>query len=448
MIEVHRGQVSLTAPTYCCSNTKKSKLGSEHNYIDQSGEYHEIESTSEKGSSILGTVIDGITKPFRDAAHKFCVIPSYFVSLADFFSPLVSFTNKFLQGNIDKNDISVDEFKKMVGDVVSKINSNEEIQSQLSGESKDALNNLTQVLSQVSNENVTNQVLASLIRRWRQNRGTRALFKMARLIENGGCLHGSEEELRERFVRALTTLAQAIEEARQNPNHPNSPQAEVHLTKAADHTVNGVERQEQASNTNGGALTQEDRNYIGSELKQAEDEISTVTNNPSLSSVFNYDTLALLQSLYEFLSSFLKSWYKAREEEERREEEIKEQERLCQQRNQRKSDYLKYKAKYYTNKTKSYFHGLRRSEAENKLNIFLRLKRFLQARRGITGLHHYLKSEINKYRSIYLEALSSFKESIGLSYYYRNIKHDVKEEMPPSTACEENLRNLELDLAC
>ncbi|MBI3591812.1 MAG: hypothetical protein HY094_10595 [Candidatus Melainabacteria bacterium] len=372
-------------------------------------------------------------------------------SMFDSFKPLLNLISgvEEINGNSDA-EITAGQFTTVLKDVLSKINTDENINRNLSSQSREELERLRATVSRLSErKDLQSEDITGLIQRWRSSRDTQAIFRMVAMLRNqegnnGNNVQFTDEELRRAFVNGLESLALSLEEIMSHPPSEIRDQAQGHITQSLDHTVNAVERH----HTRRGDLNHADREYICQELGSACRHAETVINDEGMSSCLGCSRQSL-SDWTSYVQEFITSWFEEKAEEER-EEEVKEEkekaEKLCEERCEEKK-LIEAMCRMHRVKRKiaEEFYSLMK-QALSKIQGIIRV-------RDESNLNYHkdyrAESESRHYSRNYDYVRNKYREESASEQYYKNREDEIEDSLSPSYVCENiGMGNLELDLHC
>ncbi len=360
------------------------------------------------------------------------------------FTPLLSFVK-----NISSNNNSSQENNEQLIDNFSNLlratNENVAHKNLLSNESRNALNNLTSVVSHLNeNDNVN---LRSIIGAWRRSPQAQHLLQMAEHLESNRCtsLNTNEvRELREAFIRGLRTLAEAIRDAEERGEH----HALEHLHNAANPLVDGVERADEASRRDNPHLTCEDKRFMGERLQESCHQIDEGVRNGVFNGLDHF-VVHRLTSWTNYVYDMIKNFFEEIEEE-RKEEEKAEKEKQCEIRCEEQKEINILHALHKTAENKKFIFLSLMKKAMMEASITLKAARAALNNPVINYAKHYREIERarrEEHRSLCDE--NDYKRYASNENYYQNLEEDICYQLPPSSVCEDEFSSFpNIDTHC
>ena len=346
-------------------------------------------------------------------------------ALGGIFSPLLSFIK-----NLSDSQNIINNFSSLLQSAEQNVNG----QGLLSRESKQALDELSNVVSTLQNNHSGTVDLGAIIARWRESGDAQHLLHMAEHLERGECISLNENELRELrevFIRGLRILARAIRDA----ENRGESYALEHLHDAADPLVCGVERAHQACHRENTRLTYEDRRFMGERLQECCDHVNEGIQN----GVFSGLEHAVVDELNDWISymyDFLRDFFEEIEEE-REEEEKVEKEKQCKKRCEEKEEIR-------------FLHALHKRAENEKLRFLSFMKKarmeaniaFAIARAELNnpvGNRARYNREIERANREYNRSLSaenSYGKYASSESLYEGMEEGIYSQLPPPSVCE------------
>lgn len=368
--------------------------------------------------------------------------------LSNIFSPFVNLIQELGSGSQNINEQNeeqiANQLKNMSQGLEGQIKGNQALYNNLSQESKESLNEFFCSMSHINEkENLEHLDLRRLIERWRSDRNYQTLLHMVEQIQsNGGGVSFERPELREAFIRTLTSLAHALREEQGNPNS----ECLEHLHAAVNPVVNNLEIV--ANNGTDRNLTHEQMQHIGNGFQEAHDHVREITDNPELARHVG-SALDGLNQWREWIQLFIQDWFERLEEEEAKDEEKRKQEKLCEERCEKEDEIKK-------------LHALHK-KAEKKRKEFLSIKE--EAKRQLFNELEIIETEKNRFlsngnkfknaeigqrnrRSDYNQANRMANNEASREDYYKNQEGSLEYTLPPASVCEDENDNSFFDLHC
>lgn len=364
------------------------------------------------------------------------------------FSPflnLITMFNNSSNQNEDAKKITLKEVVGLLNSTQEQITKDKELVKTLSPNTKEALDRLYKKVSEFGKrEDLQNSDISSLIQRWRQSQNSQELLAIASLLREGHCARFQNENLRQRFIRALESFGRALEEVEnQNPTETRARTTQA-LCQAANPVVDAVERHEER----GGDLNSCDRVFIRERLEESRDRTNDIVNDPEMSHALGTRVDDLMELSYE-LDDIIQEM-KEREEEEEKEEEVrKEQEKLCEERDSQKKEIDKLHRRHKAAKRKrDYFYSLM-EEAKSKIHTFFHMKE-LKRRKFLRKEEKYATDEYKKNGADFDYFKTRYEQESSRESYEHSLEHEIQAELSPSSACEhhEGISHIDLDLIC
>ena len=367
-----------------------------------------------------------------NTAHEiFCKgISGYIKEIILAFNPFMDLVNKIdsVEQGVTTNKITVKEFDDLLSNTISKIGKNEEINKHLTEASRSKLMALSSTLERLSQrKDLQDTDLTELIKQWKQDKNTQALFGMVEALRNhdGKCISFSDRELREKFASTIETLAHSLDEIMSHPPSDGRKQAHKKVVEIIDPLVDDVETYNAAGSVEN--LTTDEKKHIAGTFQKTADGIKELTKDPALSK-FVSNNLNELMELYESINSFLDEWL---EEIEEKIIEEREKQKLCDERCEQEEEIQKLCLK----------HKIKKQEAEKIYAIMMRAKKKM-----LELIGQKQKSEISKYSDIYDFYSNKYNSEKNAEQYFKSEEGIIEDSLLPGSVCEHDGMGLSLNL--
>lgn len=341
------------------------------------------------------------------------LIPSFedIVNAFNAFQPLLSFFNS--------------TGEKKVSDLTKILTSIKE--DNMSCETKEAFDKFKETITTLSSDQeFANKDISDVIQKWRQSGKLEEIVSLIKLIQQDKVKALEKQpELKEKFIDALKTFSEAMQEARSNGGH----KTEAELKKGLDKTVDTLDSLNNGKKNglvgDDGCINEKGRKFVTEKMTEVAEQGKKVAEDPELSKYIPNSKEKLIR-LYNSIIEFFREWEK--EEEERREKEKKE--KLCAERKEaiKKSNKLHILHKISKQKSNQLKLKEEKEKAElAKINYF---KKALSIFREI-GIEKELKAGLS-----FISGQK--KKEISNEAYYKYKENNVLDSMPEDPHCEKH----------
>lgn len=241
-------------------------------------------------------------------------------------------------------------------------------------------------------------------------------------VKGDSSIEWTNKELQDCIEAGICTKADALNYAREKEEGNKNLQREVisKLENAAKHDLTAIQIIVKNGSDN---LTQEDKKEVASNLKESLYQTREITSDSSAISFLGNCGCNLYDWVNTF-SSFIYNFFSSSAEDEK-----KQKEKLCEQRKLDKVNFYKAKTRYLYAKQKGF--------------LLANLQKQLIAR--IKKARDYFEN--SSMDSAYSDLAASLKKENKEADYYKALKCNIIQSMPPTSVCNNPL-NLELDLIC